>query len=84
MSEQPISAEDEARYMQVMADYDEAMRQEAIRISKRKASEHHTNCRDCGKFTPKDRWVPRDSAHAQRGARPLCEACADEYDDNFY
>ena len=83
MSDTQISAEDEARYMQVMAGYDEAMRREAEKISKRKASEHHTNCRDCGKFTDKSRWVPRDSTHAQHGTRPLCAACFDEYDYDY-
>ena len=83
MTDPQIIPEDEAHYMQVMVDYDEVMRQEAIRISKRKASEHHTNCRDCGKFTDKSRWVPRDSTHAQRGARPLCAACFHEFDYDY-
>jgi len=76
-----VTAEDEARFMEVMAAYDECMRQEAISISKRKACEHFTNCRDCGKFTDKSRWVRKDSAHAiNRNHRPLCVACFDEYD----
>ena len=83
MSDPQIAPEDEARYMQVMADYDELMRQEAIRISKRKAADHFTTCRDCGQFTDKSRWVPRDSTHAQRGARPLCAACFHEYDYDY-
>ncbi|MVW75351.1 hypothetical protein [Pseudomonas xionganensis] len=85
MSEVEISPEDEARYMEIMAAYDEAMRREAERISKRRAADHHTNCRDCGKFTGKARWVLKDSALAkERNHRPLCESCFDEYDDNFY
>lgn len=84
MSDPKISADDESRYMQVMAAYDEAMRQEAIKISARKATDHFTQCRDCGHFTHKGCWVPTDSDHASRGARPLCDACADEYDDLYY
>lgn len=83
MSDPQISPEDEARYMQIMADYDEAMRQVAISISQRKAADHLTACRDCGRFADKSRWVPRDSTHAQRGARPLCAACFDEYDYDY-
>lgn len=83
MSDKQISPEDEARYMQVMANYDEAMRQEAIRISKRKAADHFTACRDCGKFTDKSRWVPRDSTHAEGGDRPLCAECCDEDDYDY-
>ena len=83
MNDPQISAEDKARYMQVMADYDEAMRQVAIEIRQRKAADHFTTCRDCGRFADKSRWVPRDSVHAQRGARPLCAACFHEYDYDY-
>lgn len=83
MIDPQISQEDKARYMQAMADYDEEMRQVAISISQRKAADHFTACRDCGRFADKSRWVPRDSPHAQRGARPLCAACFDEYDYDY-
>ena len=82
-SEALVTPQEEASYMQVMADFDEAMRQVAISISQRKAADHFTACRDCRRFADKSRWVPRDSAHAQRGARPLCAACFDEYDYDY-
>ncbi|MNR26545.1 hypothetical protein D3C85_1437660 [compost metagenome] len=53
-------------------------------ISERKASDYHTNCRDCGRFVEKWRWVSRTSHHAvERGHRPICRPCWDEYDDYY-
>lgn len=83
MSQTDISPEDQAKFMQVMDGYEEFMRQEDIRISSLKASDHFTRCRDCGKFADKSRWVLRDSALALRGHRPLCAACFDEYDFDY-
>lgn len=53
-------------------------------LSDRKASDHHTSCRDCGRFVPKERWVPKQSTHAIRGQRPLCAPCFDEYEGPLY
>lgn len=52
--------------------------------AERKAVDHHTRCRDCGHFVPKERWVPRESQHAARGQRPLCAPCFDEYEGPLY
>lgn len=83
-NEEPISPEDEARHMQLMADYDEAMRREEIRISQLKAADHHTRCRDCGVFVDKSRWVKKDSIDAvKRQHRPLCGPCWSEYDYEY-
>lgn len=83
-SEVLVTPEDEARYMQVMFDYDEAMRREAVRVSKLKAVDHHTKCRDCGVFVDKSRWVNKESYGAiSRGERPLCNSCWSEYDYDY-
>ena len=84
MSQPEVSPEDQAEYMRIMAEYDECMRQEAIRIGQRKAADHHTKCRDCGAFTDKSRWVKKGSPEdIKRQARPLCVTCADEYDYDY-
>lgn len=47
--------------------------------------EYYKSCVDCGKFLPKDWWIPKDSDRAlMRGARPLCNNCAADYDDVCY
>jgi hypothetical protein len=41
-------------------------------------TQYQTRCRDCGRFVPRDRWVP---VGAPNGARPLCWSCLSLYDD---
>jgi hypothetical protein len=78
---QQISEDKQAEYMKVMADYDELLRLQAEQIGRRKPVDHFTRCRDCGRFTDKSRWVLRESSLAkERGHRPICNACFDEYD----
>ncbi|MBK3872154.1 hypothetical protein [Stutzerimonas frequens] len=51
------------------------------RFANRKAVDYHTNCRDCGVFVKKSKWVKKDDQFAvQRNLRPLCWRCFDEYD----
>jgi len=48
-----------------------------------KPEDHHTHCRDCGRFVDKSRWLLKTSAWAQRGQRPLCAPCFAEYDFDY-
>ena len=51
-------------------------------ISERKPAEHYMNCRDCGVFVHKWRWVRKDHLQAIRdGWRPMCGSCFDNYDN---
>ena len=54
-----------------------ALAQIRAELADRKSSDHHTSCRDCGRFVPKERWVPKQSPHAVRGQRPLWATCFD-------
>ncbi|MFG5861772.1 hypothetical protein [Metapseudomonas sp. CR1201] len=68
-----------------LANENEAYRRDVERhereIAERKAVDYHANCRDCGRFVEKWRWVARSSIDAiERGRRPLCRPCWDEYD----
>lgn len=84
MQTSDISEQDKQKYMEVMFNYDEAMRAEVERISTRKACDYHTKCRDCGRFSDKSRWVKKDYDLAlNRNHRPLCQECHGEYDDYF-
>lgn len=46
-------------------------------IEKKKASEHHTKCHDCGRFLPKKLWV--SFTHAWK-KHALCSGCLSDYD----
>ncbi|MBK59399.1 MAG: hypothetical protein CML01_11420 [Pseudomonas sp.] len=51
------------------------------RFASRKSVEYHTNCRDCGVFVKKSKWVKREGDLAlQRNLRPLCTSCFHEYE----
>ena len=39
---------------------------------------YHKQCRDCGQFLPRDRWVRTDD---KRKAHGLCHDCYSQYDD---
>ncbi|WP_338459556.1 hypothetical protein [Pseudomonas sp. TE3-3-F2023] len=62
---------------------EEEERQRIAQFSMLKAEDHHTHCRDCGRFVDKSRWLLKASAWAQRGQRPLCTPCFAEYDFDY-
>ncbi|WP_130888988.1 hypothetical protein [Pseudomonas sp. Sample_21] len=58
------------------------LEREKTEIANRKPAEHHINCRDCGAFVEKWRWVHKDHPQAIRsGWRPMCGSCFDNYDN---
>lgn len=58
------------------------LEREQKEISERKPSDHYINCRDCGMFVEKWRWVRKDHIQAIRnGWRPMCGSCFDNYDN---
>lgn len=61
----------------------EEERQRIAQFATLKAENHHTHCRDCGRFVDKSRWLLKTSAWAQRGQRPLCTPCFAEYDFDY-
>ncbi|WP_409289824.1 hypothetical protein [Pseudomonas sp. KCJK8927] len=60
--------------------FEEEERQRIAKFAALKAEDHHTHCRDCGRFLDKSRWLSKASAWALRGQRPLCAPCFGEYD----
>ncbi|NIF24774.1 hypothetical protein F3J44_00115 [Pantoea sp. Tr-811] len=61
----------------------EAERQRNAQYALLKSEDHHTHCRDCGRFVDKSRWLLKISAWAQRSQRPLCAPCSAEYDFEY-
>ncbi|MCO7055072.1 hypothetical protein [Pseudomonas juntendi] len=76
-----MTVKEEQEYSRKLIEEDE--RQRIAHYTSLKAADHHTHCRDCGRFVDKSRWLLKASAWAQRGQRPLCAPCFAEYDFDY-
>lgn len=50
----------------------------ALTVMGDQTSHDHKQCRDCGQFLPRDRWVRTDDPYKAHG---LCRDCGIMYDD---
>lgn len=76
-----MTEKEEQEYFRKLLEEDE--RQRHTQYALLKPEDHHTHCRDCGRFVDKSRWLLKTSAWAQRGQRPLCAPCFAEYDFDY-
>lgn len=73
-------AEAVAQGKKLRDEYAAHLEEEKRRIAQRKRKDHLCNCGDCGKFLPKERWLPKLTRANEQVRRPLCHNCWQEYD----